>query len=134
MGDVISLLLIFGAPFAVVVGGVVAAILKIRGEQRVAELVYQERLAAIEKGLDPGTLPSPALPYLTPRQISLRRAQGLLIGGLLTLALGGGLMLMLFLLPNKTASAAWPVGFVPLFIGVALLVSTRIVRSGVGEE
>jgi hypothetical protein len=92
----------------------------------------------IEKGIDPAKLPS--LPMLggdltamnlTPRQAELRRVQGLLIGGLVLLAVGLGLSVMLLFLPDPEANKAWAAGIIPTFIGLALLVSSAIVRKGV---
>jgi hypothetical protein len=127
------ILLIFGTPALAIVGGIVAAIVKMIGQQRFMELVQRERIAAIEKGLDVSQQPLLVMPASLPaRQLALRSVQGLTIGGLVTLALGIGLGLMLLLLP--ASKGAWPVGLVPAFIGIALLVSARVVRKGVDEE
>ncbi|HUL75985.1 MAG TPA: DUF6249 domain-containing protein [Vicinamibacteria bacterium] len=124
-----------------IIGGIIAGIMKTRGQQRLIELAQRERIAAIEKGLDPARLPplpvigddlTPA--YLTLRQADLRRAQGLLIGGLVLLAVGLGLSAMLVFLPEPDANRAWAAGLIPIFIGLALLVSSVIVRKGAPPE
>jgi hypothetical protein len=131
------ILLIFGTPALALVGGIVAAIIKMIGQQRLMELVQRERVAAIEKGLDPSQqavwgVPPAYQSSLPPRQVALRKMQGFTIGGLLTLALGIGLGLTLLLLPD--GREAWPIGFVPAFVGIALLISARVVRRGLNEE
>ncbi len=127
--------LIFLIPVVAIIGGITAGILKTRGQQRIIELAQRERIAAIEKGVDPANLPP--LPVvggdlvaaqLTPRQAELRRAQGLLGGGLVLLAVGLGLSTMLVFLPDPDANRAWAAGIIPTFIGVALLVVSRIVH------
>lgn len=135
MDSVLAVLLILGTPAVAIIGGIVAGILKMRGQQRLAELAQRERIAAIERGLDLSQLPP--LPVLSRRQSSLRKAQGLMIGGVLTLALGLGVSCTLLLLPYHDGREAWPIGFVPMFMGIALLIAARIVRGGIdleGEE
>jgi hypothetical protein len=133
----ILMVLIFIIPIVAIIGGITAGIMKTRGRQRLVELAQRERIVAIEKGLDPAKLPP--LPsfgddltavYLTPRQTELRRAQSLLIGGLVLLAVGLGLTVMLLSLPDPEANGAWAAGCIPGFIGIALLASSLIVRKG----
>ena len=128
-------MMILAIPIVAIAGGILAGILKTRGQQRLLELAQRERIAAIEKGIDPSRLPplpvigddlTPA--YLTPRQADLRRAQGLLIGGLVLLGVGLGLSAMLLFLPDPEANRAWAAGLIPIFIGLALLASAAIVR------
>jgi hypothetical protein len=132
--NVLAILLILGTPCLAVAGGIVAAILRMRGQQRLLELVQRERIAAIEKGLDPMPLPAGFAPVFTARQAGLRRAQGLLLGGLLSVALGAGLIVTLLLLPPQDGGDNWAVGFVPAFMGVALLIAARVVRRQADEE
>jgi hypothetical protein len=133
----IILIMLAAIPIVAIIGGIAAGILKTQGQQRLLELAQRERLAAIEKGLDITKLPP--LPTfgddLTPfhmsrRQFELRRAQNLTIGGLVLLAAGLGLSLMLLLLPDPEAKRAWAAGCIPTLIGVALLVSSSVVRKG----
>jgi hypothetical protein len=96
----------------------------------------RERIAAIERGVDPLQLSPLPVVYDTVRsirQVTLRKVQGFTIGGLLTLAIGIGLGLTLFLLPSSDGKDAWPIGFVPALLGVALLLSARILRSSLDE-
>src|SRR5262245_65309854 len=87
-------LLAIAIPIIAVAGGLVVGIVRVIGQQRLVELAHRERIAAIERGIDPAKLPP--MPRLEeyegaygPKSGSpRRRAQGLLIGGLVTLALG----------------------------------------------
>ena len=90
-------LMIFALPIIAVVGGITAGIVKTIGQQRLLEMAQRERLAAIERGVDPSKLPpmpaaaldnDPSSIYLTPYEHARRRSQGLLIGGIITLAVG----------------------------------------------
>ena len=53
-----------------------------------------------------------------------RQREGMKLGGLVVTAVGLGLMAMLKLMAPH--DMAWPVGLIPLLIGVVLLVHTRI--------
>jgi len=138
----LTAVLLFGTPFLAVLGGILVTIIKVRGQQRLAELAQRERILAIEKGLDVSRLPSlfpqgfdfSAVAALSPRAAGLRRVQGLLIGGMVTLALGIGLGLMLILLPDPEARGAWPVALLPVCIGIAVLIAARMVRHGVDQS
>lgn len=127
MESFIATVLVLSIPLVAVAGSILAVILRTRGQQRIVELAYRERIAAIERGLDLSQLP-PLLP--TPRQSMTRREQGMLIGGLLTTAIGIGLGLTLLLLPRGDGREAWPIGFVPLCIGIALLLAANLLRRG----
>src|SRR5204863_7964553 len=50
-------LLIFSLPIIAIVGGIVAGIMKQTGRQRLVEMAQQERIAAIQRGIDPSQLP-----------------------------------------------------------------------------
>lgn len=127
-------LLILATPALAIVGGIVTVLVRLIGQQRLIELAQRERIAAIERGLDLSLLPPLPVSGPSPRQLTLRRIQGLTIGGLVTLAFGIGLGVMLVLLPDHEAREAWPVGFVPLFLGIALLVAARAVRAGLDRD
>ena len=132
MEDVIVPLAIFMIPVVAIIGGLTAAIARMIGQQRLMELAQRERIAAIERGVDVDKLPP--LPsfvggadglgtmYLSPRDAAMRRSQGLVVGGLVTLAAGVGLGLMLYIIPDARQAHAWAVGLIPGLIGAALLV------------
>jgi len=134
-------MMIFAIPIVAVAGGITAGIVRMLSQHRLLELAQRERIAAIERGVDPAKLPPMPVPtdddvaaaYLSPRQQSLRRAQGLMIGGLVCAAVGVGLSGMLALLAGEEAHA-WAVGFIPFAVGVALLLSAMIVRRGAEDE
>ncbi len=142
-GDFVPIM-IFAIPIVAIVGGITAGIVRTLGQQRLIELAQRERIAAIEKGIDPSKLPplpihtdndDLAAMYMSPRQAALRRAQGLLIGGLVTLAVGIGLGIMLYVLPTgNDGQGVWAVGLIPGLVGVALLLSSFIVRGSAPED
>jgi hypothetical protein len=128
--DLVFGFLVFSIPIVAIVGGITVGIVRTLGQQRLAELAARERLAAIERGIDPSKLPPP--PTLGsdwsdggPRDPH-RRAQGLMIGGLVTLAVGIGLSVLIW--TTSEESSGWAVGLIPGLIGVALLLSAWIVN------
>jgi hypothetical protein len=140
--DTLVPMMALAIPIVAIIGGITAGIVNTLGQQRLIELAQRERIAAIEKGIDPSKLPPLPVPtghndlaamYLSPRQATLRRAQGLLIGGLVTLAVGIGLGIMLYVLPGGE-ERVWSVGLIPGLVGIALVVSSVIVRGSAPEE
>jgi hypothetical protein len=125
--------LIFSIPIIAIVGGITAGIVKTLGQQRLIELAQRERIAAIERGVDPSKLP--ALPtaagfgndllYASPYEAAKNRAQWLTVAGLISIAAGVGLGIFLAVIERGNA---WAVGIIPGTIGVALLLSAWIVR------
>jgi hypothetical protein len=132
--EVIIMVLIFSIPMVAIIGGIVAGVVKTLGQQRLAELAQRERMLAIEKGIAPDQLPPLAAPAalgdagLTFEQKQLRRAQELTIGGVICAAVGFALMTFLQVIPEARDKALWAVGIIPLFVGIALLISGWIVR------
>ncbi|MBI5708844.1 MAG: hypothetical protein HZC42_00825 [Candidatus Eisenbacteria bacterium] len=135
--DVFVPLIVFAIPIIAIVGGITAGIVKTLGQQRLLELAHRERLAAIERGVDPSKLPD--IP--TPEAATLRalgdlglgqsspdrHAQGLMIGGLVTLAVGISLAIFLYLVADGDHNV-WAVGLIPGSIGIALLLSAWLVK------
>jgi hypothetical protein len=133
-------LFIFAIPIVAIVGGITAGIVRTLGQQRLIELAQRERLAAIDRGIDPRKLPP--LPvasggggweggglYASFADLSRRRAQGLLIGGLVCLFVGVALAIFLWVVPDgEDAHRAWAVGLIPASVGLALLIGAMIVR------
>jgi hypothetical protein len=122
-------------PIVAIVGGITAGIIRTLGRQRLIEMAQRERIAAIERGVDPSKLaPLPVIALddepetWTTNQYDRdrRRAQGLMVGGIVTLAVGLGLMLFLNIIEEH--EDVWAVGIVPAMIGVALLLSSFLVR------
>lgn len=116
-------------PVVAIVGGITLAIIRTVGQQRIAELERRERIAAIERGLDPSKLPAPSMPGAYENGHGTgnrtRRAHGLLIGGLVTVATGAGMAI--FLSAMEPDKSHWTLGLLPIFVGLALLVSAGFV-------
>ncbi len=139
--DTILPIMIFSVPLVAIVGGITAGIVKQMTEARLIENTQRERIAAIERGIDPAHLPAVQLPGqnniemmagFNPAAAQRHRAQGLLIGGLITLFGGVGLAAFLYFITGYDRShgqddAVWAVGILPVFIGVALLLSSWLV-------
>ena len=133
-------LMIFSVPIVAIVGGITAGIVKTISRHRMMELAARERIAAIERGVDPSKLPPPpdmgsehrAEGYDMFNQSPLRRAQGLMIGGLVTLATDIGLGVFLNYVADERG--VWAVGLIPGSVGIALLLSAMLVwpRGGSG--
>jgi hypothetical protein len=124
-------------PIVAIIGGITAGIVRTLGQQKIAELAMRERIAALEKGLDLARLP--ALPTVgdpgeasfhavTPRERALRTSQGLRIGGLVTVAGGTGLAVLLVAIPESRETLIWLIGLIPVLVGLALLAAGQMVR------
>lgn len=132
--------MIFAIPIIAIVGGITLAIVRSLGRQRLIELAQQERIAAIQRGIDPSKLaPLPVLaddddltPGISAAERDRRRSQGLVIGGVVTFAVGAGLSA--FLAVIQTEDRAWAVGLIPIMIGLALLLSAWIVAPKGGRS
>jgi hypothetical protein len=120
-----------------VLGAIIGALMKLRGRQKRMELLQRERIAAIERGIDPANLPDLQEPLSTtggfdpsfaPGERDRRRAQSFTLAGILTLSIGvGG---SLFFLVVEEHGEAWTIGIIPIFLGIALLICGRLVRRG----
>jgi hypothetical protein len=82
-------------PLVAIVGGIAAGIIKSNSRHRLLELAQRERIAALERGIDPERLPKLELPPglagsngLTFEQRQQRRAEGLRIWGYITFGFG----------------------------------------------
>jgi len=127
-------LLIFSIPIIAIVGGITAGIVKTLGRQRLIELAQQERIAAIQHGIDVSKLPPlPGIGLdeedvlgLSGPERDRRRAQGLLIAGIVTVAISTGLIAFFILI--EANNNTWAIGIIPGAAGIALLISAWIVR------
>ena len=132
--------LIFSVPIVAIVGGITAGIVRTISQQRLIELAQRERIAAIERGVDASKLPPlPAFRddslgsmYLSTYEHARRRSQGLMIGGIITLAVGVSLAVFLNLVTDERN--VWAVGLIPAATGVALLLSAWLVHPRDGER
>ena len=129
-------IMIFSIPIIAIAGGIIAGIVKTLGRQRLAELAQQERIAAIQRGVDISKLPplgvvledeESVLVNATPEERDRRRAQGLMIGGIVTLAVGIGVGTFLsFMDEDKNV---WAVGIIPATIGISNGVKAEVVSA-----
>ena len=129
-------LMAMSIPIVAIVGGITAGIVKTLGRQRLIELAQQERIAAIQHGIDVSKLPPlPGIGLdeedvlgLSGPERDRRRAQGLLIAGIVTVAISTGLIAFFILI--EANNNTWAIGIIPGAAGIALLISAWIVRPG----
>ena len=133
--DVFVPFLVFAVPIVAIAGGILAGIIRSLSAHRLMEVAVRERMALIARGADPARIPGLSagagfglFPLCSFADHSRLRAQGLLIGGFVTLL--GGIALGAFLgLTESWESREWTFALVPVSIGIALLVSSAIVRA-----
>ena len=129
-------LMAMSIPIVAIVGGITAGIVRVIQRQRAFEMIQRERIAAIERGLDPDKIASLQRPllyddhgvYTDPGMAAEHRRQGLLIGGLVTLFVGIALSVFLYGVADHEDHAVWLVGMIPAAVGVALLLSSFLIR------
>ena len=136
--DFIVPLLVFSIPIIAIIGGIVAGVVRTIGNQRLIELAQRERIAAIERGVDPSKLPP--LPggsvadfgglYMSPADAARRRASGLRTGGIIAIAVGVSVGIFLRLIVGdhhgSTEQNVWAVGLIPATVGIALLIAAAL--------
>ena len=132
-------LMALSIPIVAIVGGITAGIVRMMQRQRAFEMIQRERIAAIEHGLDPDKiagLQRPVLfddqsPYSDPYMAAAHRRQGLLIGGIVTLFVGVAIAVFLNGMTgghDGEEGKVWMVGLIPAAVGVALLLSSVLIR------
>ena len=136
-GDLIPLMAL-SIPIVAIVGGITAGIVRMMQRQRAFEMIQRERIAAIERGLDPDKIASLQRPllyddhgiYTDPVMANERRRQGLMIGGIVTLFVGVSLSVFLRgVTSDGDAERAWLVGL----IGLAVLAWDRLLPGSSGN-
>jgi hypothetical protein len=135
VGDFVPLMAM-SIPIVAIVGGITAGIVRMLQRQRAFEMIQRERIAAIERGLDPDKIASLQRPllyddhgvYTDPVMASEHRRQGLMIGGLVTLFVGIALSVFLYGVADHEEHSVWLVGMIPAAVGVALLLSSFLIR------
>ena len=122
-------LFLFIIPVVAVIGGITMGIIRLRGQQRLEELARKERIAAIERGLDPDKIAALSQPAGYEEygigNGRLRRAHGLLIAGLVLIA--SGIAIGILIQSQQPSGGQWTVGLMPGLVGVALLIASRLV-------
>lgn len=130
-------LMALSIPIVAIVGGIAAGIVRMMHRQRSFELIQRERIAAIERGLDPDKIASMQRPlifddngvFTDPHMAAERRRQGLMIGGIVTLFVGVAVSVFLFgVTDGNDRERVWLVGMIPAAVGVALLLSSFLIR------
>ena len=100
-------------------------------------MIQRERIAAIERGLDPDKIASLQRPllyddrgiYSDPHTATEHRRQGLLIGGIVTLFVGIAVAIFLHgVADGRDGERVWTVGLIPIAVGFALLLSSFLIR------
>lgn len=123
--------LLFAIPVIAVAGGILAGVIRQVSAHRLLEAAVRERMALVARGVDPAAIPALSGVggmFGSFADQSRLRAQGLLVGGLVTLL--GGLAFGVFMgLTDSWQSHEWTFALVPVAIGVALLASSAIVRA-----
>ena len=99
--------------------------LKNRANQRRLEMIHQERMVAMEKGI-----PLPELPDLNPRSPKDpgRKKNAPLAAGIVFASLGAGGMAALLLSPDAEMRTYWTLPLPLLFLGVGLLLYYHLTR------
>ncbi len=130
-------LMALSIPIIAIIGGITTAIVRMIQRQRSFEMVQRERIAAIERGLDPDKIASLQRPliyddhglYTDPHMAAERRRQGLMIGGIVNLFVGIGLAIFLYgVADGDDGHRVWMVGIIPGAVGIALLLSSFLIR------
>ena len=138
IGDIeetIMPIMVFSIPIVAIVGGITMGIVRTMTQSRIIENAQRERIAAIQAGIDPSKLPPiPNADFgeiadtaRDPEQAQRRRTNGLMVGGVVTLFTGIGLAVF-FLFVGDAGGNAWAIGVIPAFVGLALLLSSFLVR------
>ncbi|HVP38374.1 MAG TPA: hypothetical protein VMS93_04245 [Candidatus Saccharimonadales bacterium] len=128
-------------PIVAIVGGIASQISKTMARTRVQELLIQERLKAIEKGMTPpppGPILDPGADDRGQAQMALagaydpgfyrrQRVFGLRLGGAITLAVGAAIGFALYYGEHETA---WVWMTIPMAIGACLIIASFFVPDG----
>jgi hypothetical protein len=135
-GPIIAFALIaaLAIPVVAIVGGIAAGIVKTLSRRKLLEMAQRERIAAIERGIDPDKLPPLQLPEgwtngrtkPTFEQQQLKRSHLLRVWGYILTAFGATLFIAL--LVTGEDEGGWISGLVFMGIGVGLLLGSRVGR------
>jgi hypothetical protein len=122
--------LIFMVPIIAITFGFIAGIVRMMHRHRMAELLQRERIAALERGLEPAKIAELARAAADhgmigddPREDAQRTRRGLLIAGLCLLIGAPALGAMLWAIAGHDI---WTVALIPFALGIALLLATRL--------
>ncbi len=107
-------------PILGIVAGIVLGVVAIVREGKANKLRHEERMAAIEKGIE-----------LPPSEDKPNRPESVRKSGLIMTAIGAAVVLSLRVVGGWEAGV-W--GTIPLFIGIALLVAAKFARKAEKQE
>lgn len=127
MDDLAKIFTVF-IPIIAIVGGIILAIVRVFTQARLEELARKERIAAIERGVDPdkiATLVGTTTDSYALGDSRLRRAHGLLIGSFILIAVGIGLTILFYVIEPREHH--WVIGLIPTLVGLALLAGSMVV-------
>ena len=119
-----------------IIGGIASGMVRGFQRQRMVELLQRERVALIERGVDPEKIPALNQQAIVTafgggiadeRVSAEKRKQVLVIVGLVFTFIGIGLGF--FLSQVAGDDHVWAVGLMPLSIGLALLLGSRVVKA-----
>jgi hypothetical protein len=126
--EVVAPVMVFAIPILAVAGWIVIRIVRTLSWQHLMETSLRERMALLAKGVDPAHLPGGEAfpPLLALDDYERVRAQGLLIGGFVTLVAGLTFALVVGSL-DTWDTGGWELGIVAAVAGLALLVCGLLV-------
>jgi hypothetical protein len=131
--EAIAPVLVFAVPIVAIAGGILASIVRTLSRHHLMEVAVRERMALIARGVDPAKLDAledgsgltgPTLSSIN--HFSRHRAQGLLIGGFVTLVAGVAFSLVVGIL-DSWEEGDWALGVVAGAVGLALILSGWLV-------
>lgn len=136
-GDIGAMLIVSGVVFGgmSILGGISNGLIRGRQRQNVAEMIQRERVALIERGVEPERLPSiqehPLWGALesgavTEKQFMNRRRQMLIMIGLVLAFVGVALGVFLGFVAGDDV---WTIGLMPFAVGLALLLASRFIKA-----
>ncbi len=130
LSELILPMILMSIPVLLIIAGLTAAIIRSNSRHRLLELAQRERIAAIERGMDPDKLPQIQLPDSgdpkpTFLQKQERRSQLLLIWGMVVL--GFGIPMYLGIGYSEGFGEAAP-ALMFAGVGIALILGSRLTR------
>ncbi len=130
--DVVGPLMVFAVPLVAIAGGILASVVRTLSHHRLMEAVIQERMALVARGVDPARLSAASRaaaglpPLFSLDDFARHRAQGLLVGGFVTLVGGAAFALVVGIL-DAWDPESWAGGVIAGAIGLALIASGLVV-------
>lgn len=113
-----------------IIGGIVIILTAMLRRQKIIEMAHKERLAMIERGMVPprDSVPDPLTMMLHARTTSTDTRSRMLSGGIVVVAFGLGLMLMIGV-AGQSPEAAVGVGGAIAVLGAAFIVIAMVQRN-----